>query len=386
MTRDQGWNPAEAADAAGDTFAGSVEYAGPAGHSPLEFVPAALRPTPRPVAAPQGQGVGRLWRKKPVVIEAVHFDGTNHDEAVRFVGTAATVTGRTRELHIKTLEGLMHVSPGDWIIRGVRGEFYPCKPDIFADTYDPEAAAPAAPRQEGQTCESAPDWCGTCALCADRMEREATEQAMADRVFAAGVLDPNDGDVDSSDPADWIIAAAERMKDRHEEPTPSVPGDVGAALREVLVSAVVWGVKLVRDHAHNEGTPLTEEMARIYGASFAEIEGAAVEQAHQRAVAEAVAQAREHAENYRARGIAETVEKMAEHYRPLLAAAEARAVEAERKVADLRATIEHVEREVATVYAEITDGHFTKCNTAAEYILDRVRELRERDSQEARHG
>ena len=41
------------------------------------------------------------------------------------------------ELHIPTLEGAMTASPGDWIIRGVQGEFYPCKPDIFAETYEP---------------------------------------------------------------------------------------------------------------------------------------------------------------------------------------------------------------------------------------------------------
>ncbi len=47
-------------------------------------------------------------------------------------------------LHIHTLEGTMTAQRGDWIIRGVRGEFYPCKPDIFADTYEPvEAEVPA---------------------------------------------------------------------------------------------------------------------------------------------------------------------------------------------------------------------------------------------------
>lgn len=40
-------------------------------------------------------------------------------------------------IDIKTLEGTMHASPGDWIIRGVKGELYPCKPDIFEATYEP---------------------------------------------------------------------------------------------------------------------------------------------------------------------------------------------------------------------------------------------------------
>ena len=56
------------------------------------------------------------FRKKPVVIEAYQTD---------------------KELDIETLEGTMHASVGDWIITGVNGEKYPCKPDIFAKTYEP---------------------------------------------------------------------------------------------------------------------------------------------------------------------------------------------------------------------------------------------------------
>jgi UDP-2,3-diacylglucosamine pyrophosphatase LpxH len=77
------------------------------------------------------------FRKKPVVIEAVQFTGDNQDEIVRFAGLTAVVMGRTHELHIKTTEGMMHVSKGDWVIRGVKGEMYPCKPDIFQATYQP---------------------------------------------------------------------------------------------------------------------------------------------------------------------------------------------------------------------------------------------------------
>lgn len=83
------------------------------------------------------------YRKKPVVIEAVQLDGT--------VETSNTVLGwiggnggnAVREgvsmnygLTISTLEGLMKAQAGDWIIKGVRGEFYPCKPDIFDATYE----------------------------------------------------------------------------------------------------------------------------------------------------------------------------------------------------------------------------------------------------------
>lgn len=79
------------------------------------------------------------FRKKPVVIEAVQFTGSNCIECIRFMGGP----WQNIDLHetdtpcVNTLEGTLHASPGDWIIKGVAGEFYPCKPDIFAATYDP---------------------------------------------------------------------------------------------------------------------------------------------------------------------------------------------------------------------------------------------------------
>jgi hypothetical protein len=73
------------------------------------------------------------FRKKPVEIEAVQFDG-NFDEVERFVGGDAEF--REGNLVIATLEGAMTASPMDWIIKGVQGEFYPCKPDIFDQTYE----------------------------------------------------------------------------------------------------------------------------------------------------------------------------------------------------------------------------------------------------------
>lgn len=73
------------------------------------------------------------FRKKPVVIEAVQFRG-NFDEIEAFVGGDAEF--RDGELIVATLEGPLRAAPNDWIIKGVKGEFYPCKPDIFAATYD----------------------------------------------------------------------------------------------------------------------------------------------------------------------------------------------------------------------------------------------------------
>lgn len=74
------------------------------------------------------------FRKKPVVIEAILYTGSNADEIREFVGIEAWVD--IDGLHIHTLEGEMDASPGDWIIRGVKNEFYPCKPDIFDLIYD----------------------------------------------------------------------------------------------------------------------------------------------------------------------------------------------------------------------------------------------------------
>lgn len=77
------------------------------------------------------------YRKKPVVVEAVQFKaGCQMVELI-----ADVVAGRVRyteagTMLIRTLEGEMLAVPGDWIIRGVKGELYPCKPDIFAATYE----------------------------------------------------------------------------------------------------------------------------------------------------------------------------------------------------------------------------------------------------------
>lgn len=79
------------------------------------------------------------FRKRPVVIMALQYDGKNLDEVIKFVGKDSLlgVNEGSRRFAISTLEGAMSVSDGDWIIRGVQGEFYPCKPDIFEETYEP---------------------------------------------------------------------------------------------------------------------------------------------------------------------------------------------------------------------------------------------------------
>lgn len=74
-----------------------------------------------------------LFRKKPVVIEAVQWTGLNYEEMRKFMGVFSVNMGR---IPIKTLEGDIYASPDDWVIKGVNGEFYPCKPDIFDKTYE----------------------------------------------------------------------------------------------------------------------------------------------------------------------------------------------------------------------------------------------------------
>ena len=84
------------------------------------------------------------YRKKPVVIDAEQFDGSHGsaDKIVEWSWGAVkkcyppTCTGLLSHLSIDTLEGQMTATGGDWIIRGVKGEFYPCKPDIFDLTYE----------------------------------------------------------------------------------------------------------------------------------------------------------------------------------------------------------------------------------------------------------
>lgn len=78
------------------------------------------------------------FRKKPVIVDAVKWTGGNYKEICEFVGmylSRSYVLGST-EIHIPTLEGVMTAIEGDWIIKGVNGEFYPVKKDIFIKTYD----------------------------------------------------------------------------------------------------------------------------------------------------------------------------------------------------------------------------------------------------------
>lgn len=80
----------------------------------------------------------KKYRKKPITIEALLFTGHNANEVDAWINgdDAEGNWGRCGYWEIETLEGTMKARPGDYIIRGVQDEFYPCKPDIFAATYE----------------------------------------------------------------------------------------------------------------------------------------------------------------------------------------------------------------------------------------------------------
>jgi hypothetical protein len=96
------------------------------------------------------------FRKKPVEIDAIRWDGQNPRAVFELLGDgelpAAPDDGHVKPgfghvpalgtLDIPTLEGTMTAQPGDWIIKGVKGELYPCKPDIFEATYEQVGEAP----------------------------------------------------------------------------------------------------------------------------------------------------------------------------------------------------------------------------------------------------
>lgn len=78
----------------------------------------------------------KKYKKKPVEVEALEWTGSNVSEVCGFVGKDVAHLLVLGELYIETLEGTHHATVGDFIIKGVKGEFYPCKPDIFKKTYE----------------------------------------------------------------------------------------------------------------------------------------------------------------------------------------------------------------------------------------------------------
>lgn len=155
-------------------------------------------PLPAPAAKEQGEdgtavaGVRTYW-KKPVAIQAIRFWPDNLDQAVAFCGgryeyeRGPYIFGEV--IYIKTLEGEMAAVPGDFIIKGVYGEFCPCKPDIFEETYSDEP--PAAPEPATPTNQVGPviiqaymKW--TCEQCGKETRHLASNDEAATEPMAGG--------------------------------------------------------------------------------------------------------------------------------------------------------------------------------------------------------
>ena len=77
------------------------------------------------------------FKKRPTIIDAIQYTGDNRDEISQTLGVLSVINyGKSFLIH--TLEGNMKVNPGDWVIKGIKGEFYPCKDEIFKLTYEEE--------------------------------------------------------------------------------------------------------------------------------------------------------------------------------------------------------------------------------------------------------
>lgn len=84
-----------------------------------------------------GRNEPRIYRKRPVQITAIEFDGSANVELAEWCGGKVIALGQGFwKIEIPTEEGPVTASPGDFIIRGIKGEFYPCKPDIFWSSYE----------------------------------------------------------------------------------------------------------------------------------------------------------------------------------------------------------------------------------------------------------
>ena len=83
------------------------------------------------------------FRKKPIEVDAIQYNGENSEEIIEFATRFSSkrhieemTDAKGNYLMVKTLQGYMAAPINDWIIKGVKGEFYPCKPDIFGQTYE----------------------------------------------------------------------------------------------------------------------------------------------------------------------------------------------------------------------------------------------------------
>lgn len=115
----------------------------------------------------------KKYKKKPIVIEAINFDESPTD-IMNFIGNSFPANcswDRNGYLEISTLEGVMKAGPGDYIIKGINGEFYPCKHDIFLKTYEEVNESPKVISGGYVPCDFCREFvekvCQDCYLCDD---------------------------------------------------------------------------------------------------------------------------------------------------------------------------------------------------------------------------
>lgn len=163
------------------------------------------------------------WRKKPVEVEARQVHYANRFDVAAWCGGEAQDAAPSGNVYapgllsINTLEGKMWASEGDWIIRGVKGEFYPCKPDIFAATYEPATPQPPVPPSPAPQADGLIGWMvfiadGHGGWDADWDGLIYTDRPDADRELEAASVD-------------WgaVLAEVRRVTDRSDAAAPSAP-------------------------------------------------------------------------------------------------------------------------------------------------------------------
>lgn len=103
------------------------------------------------------QDIVKKYIKRPLEISAIQYNGANIEDVREFVGRKLSAyNANENRLYITTLEGMRHVKRFDFVVRGIKGEYYPVRQDIFEDTYEELKPTPAVTKQEGAYI------CGEC--------------------------------------------------------------------------------------------------------------------------------------------------------------------------------------------------------------------------------
>lgn len=251
-----------------------------------------------------------LFRKRPVAVEAVQWPGEDRRATIDVLYQwvmAAGISGTSIEIPkapddgilIGTLEGVMRANPGDWILRGVKGEVYPCKADIFAETYEPATGVETDERDELREARIA---LGILSTVAPHVEVDVLDPvAMAHKIVAAltegqpaeggdsleeklrHAINYHSAESPSNTP-DFLLAqfllgvleAYNRTLVARERWSRGGSDDARSALDEAWVDGFstgadgAWCSKRLRRMGHGEVEAFTEEAARLLIASCAD--------------------------------------------------------------------------------------------------------------------